>query len=202
MSTQMFRSGCIAFATALVLLSSQCIHRRVAVDVARRGNHREIHAEFHFLPGNTTTQISVLADTMVVELRNSSDSLVSKSRYRLNKEELPVLDTLLVMLDRVPAKRYVKKQVIDGTRMTLVYGERTIVCDNCLHDYVLLASGLKLARPSGKLADLKSAVGSLNYLARRGMSAGERRKRLEIKTNVKQLTDTTQKYRVDDLDKK
>jgi hypothetical protein len=160
-------------------------------------DHQEIHAEFHYLPDVGKASVSIRSDSVIVEQRTMKDSLLSTFRYVLTRNDYSTLDSLLFYLNHVVPGEYVQHRVIDGTKMWITYGKSNITCDNCLHDYVLAASGLKLAKPSKKLYNLKEAVGMLSSLMNKAQGPGKDKwKRMEVITNIRQLTDTTQKYKV------
>jgi hypothetical protein len=160
-------------------------------------NHPVLHAEIHYLPDGGKTFASVVGDSLFIERKSTNDSLLSSVRYQLAKNEYTGLDSLLFFFDHVAPAAYAKPGVIDGTKMWFTYGGRQISCDNCLHDYVLAASGLKLAKPSGKMANLKNGVAALTGLVDRAEAKTKKRwTRVEVIANSKGLTDTTQKYQV------
>ena len=154
--------------------------------------------EFLYLPSEERARATLCTDSTLVIRRSAEDSTLSDVRKPTSKEGRVHHDSLLTALARIRPGTYEKDHVIDGTRIWLYHKGDTILCDNCLHDYVLEAAGAAGGMPPRGAEDIKDAVAHASemiILAEGRHAKGM--KSVKIITDKSEMKDTGRAYEVD-----
>jgi len=137
-------------------------------------------------------------DSTVVERRNAADSLLASVRRANTAEADSHYDSALHYMGKVAPGEYRREHVIDGTRIRLRHRGAEVLCDNCLHDYVLEAAGAtgnKVPSSAETIRGIVRHVSSMVMLAEGKSTKGMRV--LAVTLDRSQMKDSTRSYQVD-----
>jgi hypothetical protein len=156
-----------------------------------------VFAEMLFLPSKEKTRVNITADSTTVKRLNGADSVLSDTVVAHGRRARGHYDSLLAVLDDIPAGEYRKDGVIDGSRILLRRGGKEVLCDNCLHDYVLEAVGVPPGYISRNTARIKEAVRHVNEMVTLAEGGHDRTyRRVEVVVGKQDTADTAD-YAVD-----
>lgn len=150
-----------------------------------------ISATLTYLPDKGRTKISVFPESTRVVRTTMADSTLKRTVRSLDDTLAPAIDSLRMLLERMPEDRKEKTGTIDGTRIEITYRDKEIVCDRCLHDYVMREIGIDAVNPPKGLRDMRAAVRLINDLV--VLTERQKEQRIERGKAVEELGDTLRK---------
>jgi hypothetical protein len=150
-----------------------------------------VSANLIYLPDKGKTAVSVFPESSLVVRTTMDDSTLKRTVRGLDDTLAPVIDSLRMLLERLPEGRREKTGAIDGTRIEISYRGKEIVCDRCLHDYVMREIGIDAANPPKSLRGMRAAVRLINDLV--VLTERQQEQRIERGKAVEELGDTLRK---------
>ena len=120
--------------------------------------------KFLYRPSEKKLMVVLHDSSILIQRFNHNDSLVSECRDMLDTTHTGIRDSLFHALNHVSEGEYRKENVFNGTRITVGYGKKEIVCEGCLNDYVLEAAGRVIPRQPDDIGKLQKAVTAIQYL--------------------------------------
>jgi hypothetical protein len=183
----------------LLLARCECRHADRGADGLGAGS-TGVFAELLFLPSEDKTRVSLTRDSTGVERLNAADSVLSDTIVAHTGRGREHYDSLLGLLAEIPAGEYRKDHVIDGSRILLRHAGKEVLCDNCLHDYVLEAVGVPPGHISRSVSRIKEAVRHVNEMVTLAEGGHDRTwRRVEVVVGGQGSGDTASDYEVDTI---
>lgn len=130
---------------ASVFLVAQC-GSRDSNSTDQLPQSKSIAVQFLYLPDSQTTLVTITNDSILVKRVDTpgKDSVF----FGANRSDSAAIlaDSVAKLLAQIPAGTYTKKNVIDGTIITVSSDKYRVVCENCLNDYIMEKVGIALPR--------------------------------------------------------